>query len=87
MHFHEENLTDEERIRIAMLNSYDVIIRGLDPESIIVKSNGVGYFAHNFPEPLVADEVATIIDYFEMTEEYEKCAKLHKVLIKLTDEA
>lgn len=87
MHYHEENLTDEERIRIAMVNSYDVIVEGINPESIIVKSNGVGYFAHNFPDPLVKEEVETIIDYFVMTEEYERCAKLHKVLMQIDNEA
>ena len=87
MNFYEENLTDEEKIRLAMTNSYDVIIHGIDPESIIVKANGVGYFAHNFQDPLVREEVETIIDYFVMTEEYERCAKLHKFLSVFQDEA
>lgn len=81
-----DSMTDEEKLHVAMINSYDVIVNNLLPESIIVEQKGIGLFAHDFQNPLDEEEVSNMIGYFISIEEYEKCAKLDIVLKSLPNE-
>ena len=81
-----EGIASDEQVRIAMINSYDVIVKGMDAEGIIAKANGVSFFAHDFTDELKASEVQAMIDYFISTEEYLRCAKLDLILKTLSDE-
>lgn len=86
MHDLIDRMPDDEKLRIAMINSYDIIINNMSPEGIIVEQNGIGLFAHDFQNPLDKEELEGIIGYFISMEEYEKCAKLDIVLKSLPDE-
>jgi hypothetical protein len=81
-----DNMTDREKLHVAMINSYDVIVNNLAPEGIIVEQNGVGLFAHDFERPLEKHDVSSIIDYFVEIEEYERCVRLDCILRSLPDE-
>lgn len=81
-----EKMTDAEKLHVAMINSYDIIVNNLPPEGIIVEQNGIGLFAHDFENPLKIDDVLSIIDYFVEIEEYEKCVKLDCVLKSFPNE-
>jgi len=81
-----ENMTDREKLHIAMINSYDIIVNNLSPEGIIVEQNGIGLFAHDFERPLEKYDISSLIDYFVEIEEYERCVKLNCILMSLPDE-
>ena len=81
-----EQMTDREKLHVAMINSYDVIVNNLSPEGIIVEQNGIGLFAHDFDRPLEKYDVSSLIDYFVEIEEYERCVKLDCILRSFTDE-
>lgn len=81
-----ENMTDREKLHIAMINSYDIIVNNLSPEGIIVEQNGIGLFAHDFERPLEKYDISSLIDYFVEIEEYERCVKLDCILRSLPDE-
>ena len=81
-----ENMSDDEKLHVAMINSYDVIVNNMPPEGIIVEQNGIGLFAHDFERPLEKHDVSSIIDYFVEIEEYERCVRLDCILRSLPDE-
>jgi len=81
-----ENMSDDEKLHVAMINSYDVIVNNMPPEGIIVEQNGIGLFAHDFERPLEKHDVSSIIDYFVGIEEYERCVKLDCILRSLPNE-
>lgn len=81
-----ENMSDDEKLHVAMINSYDVIVNNMPPEGIIVEQNGIGLFAHDFERPLEKHDVSSIIDYFIEIEEYERCVRLDCILRSLPDE-
>lgn len=81
-----DEIPDDEKLRIAMINSYDVLVRGADVEGILAKSKGVNFFAHDFTSELLKSEVQGMIDYFVSFEEYERCAKLDVILKTFDDE-
>jgi hypothetical protein len=81
-----ENMSDDEKLHVAMVNSYDVIVNNMPPEGIIVEQNGIGLFAHDFERPLEKHDVSSIIDYFVEIEEYERCVRLDCILRSLPDE-
>jgi hypothetical protein len=81
-----ENMTDREKLHIAMINSYDIIVNNMSPEGIIVEQNGIGLFAHDFERPLEKYDISSLIDYFVEIEEYERCVKLDCILRSLPDE-
>ena len=81
-----ENMTDREKLHVAMINSYDIIVNNLSPEGIIVEQNGIGLFAHDFERPLEKYDISSLIDYFVEIEEYERCVRLDCILRSLPDE-
>lgn len=81
----EDYNISEESFRTAMDNSYDVIVNNMSYEGIIAK-DGVALFAHDFTEELLDDDLYNMIEYYESLEEYERCAKLLKVLNSIPNE-
>tara|TARA_R100000234_G_scaffold116337_1_gene93317 strand:- start:53480 stop:53722 length:243 start_codon:yes stop_codon:yes gene_type:complete len=71
----ENNELDQELADEAMRNTYDFIIKGYDWDSL-----PEAYWMLDDPEGKEA--INSLIDYFTGTEEYEKCAKLVKLLRK-----
>ncbi len=68
-----------EIIDIAMRNSYDTIVNGRDSEEII-ETEKINCFIHNPNLPLKLKEIETMLEYFESTEEYEKCIQIKKII-------
>ena len=71
----ENNELDQELADEAMRNTYVFIIKGYDWDSL-----PEAYWMLDDPEGKEA--INSLIDYFTGTEEYEKCAKLVKLLRK-----
>tara|TARA_R100001509_G_scaffold152105_1_gene111949 strand:+ start:591 stop:833 length:243 start_codon:yes stop_codon:yes gene_type:complete len=72
---------DEWDLDIAMMNSYNIIVKGYDPFVII--SDGDGWFAHDPTKELNPLDVEYILYYFEDNEDYEKCIELKKIIDEL----
>tara|TARA_B100001057_G_C22836717_1_gene945457 strand:+ start:2091 stop:2318 length:228 start_codon:yes stop_codon:yes gene_type:complete len=68
----------EEQIYQAMINSYKVIIEGIEP-SIIIESNK-GYFIHHPSDEVEIETLEVLLEFFEREEEYDKCIKLKKFI-------
>ena len=68
----------ENNIHFAMLNSYDVIVNGIEVEDIMGTS--MPFIAHNPFGDIKESDVQGMIDYFEEQEEYERCIKLKEIL-------
>lgn len=71
----QENEADQELADEAMRNTYDFIMGGYDWESLPEAFWMLG-------DPESKQALKHLIEYFEETEEYEKCGKLVKLLKK-----
>ncbi len=69
----QDNEEDIELADEAMRNTYDFIIGGYDWDSLPETFWMLG-------DPESNDAINDLISYFEETEEYEKCAKLVKLI-------
>jgi len=68
----------EKFIDKGIVNTYDLITGKKEFEDI-VEDNEVPVFFINPEEDLDEEDLNTMIEYFVETEEYEKCAVLHKL--------
>jgi len=71
----ENNELDQELADEAMRNTYDFVMGGYDWDSLPETFWMLG-------EPESSEAINQLIEYFTETEEYEKCAKLVKLLKK-----
>ncbi len=71
----ENNELDQELADEAMRNTYDFVIGGYDWDSLPETFWMLG-------DPEGRDAINQLIEYFTDTEEYEKCAKLVKLIKK-----
>jgi hypothetical protein len=46
----------------------------------IIETEKISCFIHNPNLPLKLEEVETMLEYFESTEEYEKCIQIKKII-------
>lgn len=67
-------MTDEEIVHIAMLNSYDVLVKKDDVNLFLETDES--YFAHDISTLITNDELADMISYWQELEEYERCSGL-----------
>ena len=67
-------------LKTAMLNSYNLIIRGYDP--ILYIKSGEGLFAHNPSEDLQRDDVEGMLEFFEEEEDYVRCIEIKNFINK-----
>ena len=71
----ENNELDQELADEAMRNTYDFVIGGYDWDSLPETFWMLG-------DPEGPEAIEQLIEYFIETEEYEKCAKLDKLIKK-----
>ena len=69
----DEQEADQELADEAMRNTYDFIVGGYDWDSLPETFWMLG-------DPESNEAIHHLISYFEETEEYEKCAKLVKLI-------
>ncbi len=71
-------MTDEEIVHVAMLNSYDVLVKKDDVDLFLETDES--YFAHDISTLITNDELADMISYWQELEEYERCSELIKLM-------
>lgn len=69
--------SDESILRVAMLNSYD-IVTGIATQEELLETD-LGYFIFNPSEGFKSSDLDLMIAYFEDNEEYEKCQKIKEI--------
>jgi hypothetical protein len=73
-----DDVSDEEMLYYAMVNSYNIIIEEQLGKDLIGVDKG--WFAHDWNEPVTKDILINIQQYFVEIEHYEKCQKINDVL-------
>jgi len=68
----------ENNIHFAMLNSYDVIVNGIEVEDIM--ATNMPFIAHNPFSTPKEDDLHSMLEYFEEQEDYEKCINIKKLI-------
>jgi len=77
-----DELTVIKGLEEAMINSYNIIIGDTTYEEILSNSEGDGiFFAHNIENEPTQNDIKHIKDYFQDTEDYEKCIELSKLIV------
>ncbi len=71
-------MTDEEIVHVAMLNSYDGLVKKDDVDLFLETDES--YFAHDISTLITNDELADMISYWQELEEYERCSDLIKLM-------
>jgi hypothetical protein len=71
-------MTNEQKIHISMINSYNVITGRFKLEDII--GSGIGLFCHSPEEKDAMESIEFMVKYFKELEMYEKCAELNKYI-------
>ncbi len=64
----------DEKIHIAFINSFAVIIHNKDAKELI--GADAGWFIHNPKYDATMEDVETMLDYFVEIEDYEKCSEI-----------
>jgi|TARA_R100000935_G_scaffold5926_1_gene13276 hypothetical protein len=77
-------MDDSDIFDIAIRNSYKVLFEEEDEETIINSRHY--YFAHDPFHPYSKELLITMLDYFILNEEYEKCDLINKELPKWNSE-
>ena len=65
-------------IKIAMENSYNVLIKQYDV--FIIIQGGRGWFAHDPSSDTQLEDVLGILEYYEEEEDYIKCRELNELI-------
>ena len=73
-------MDDEEMVFIAMINSYNLIIKDVYLDAVDEND----YFAHHVDEPVPKNALKNMLEYFTEIEHYEKCHNIKKVLANWT---
>ena len=76
-------MTEQQKIHIAMLNSFKVLTGEATLDDIL--DSNVPLFSHNFEEDVEFREVQFIMKYFEQIEMFEKCFALSHYIEKTFD--
>jgi hypothetical protein len=71
-------MTEQQRIHIAMLNSYNVVMEKAEVDEIL--SSGIPMFAHVPNEDVTMEAVEFMIYYFKSHEMFEYCAALKEYI-------
>ena len=73
-------MTEQQKIHVAMLNSYNVITGFATVDEIM--DSGVPMFSHIPDEEVSVDAISFIIHYFQVQEMYEHCIILSDFVSK-----
>jgi hypothetical protein len=76
-------MTEQQKIHIAMINSYNVIVGNVDIDDVL--DSNVSLFSHDFEEELQYDNMVFILKYFEQIEMFDKCIILSAFIDKTFD--
>ncbi len=77
----------DEKVRLAMLNSYSILTGKSELEDIIHNTlDGELWLAHDTSEDLSEVDFDLIIEYFAGEDEFEKCIELRKIEMGIKDE-
>jgi len=63
-------------IDIIMSNTYGVLTNRCSVEDIMEQYEGIDAMFYGNPYDVTTEDIDEVIDYFENTEEYEKCSEL-----------
>jgi hypothetical protein len=74
---------NEIELHMAFLNSYDVIINGIPPETIT--NTDVAMFIHNPSLPAQKKDLEDLLKYFEEIEDYNKCIYIKSYMNQRTN--
>ena len=66
-------------IDIIMSNTYGVLTNRCSVEDIMEQYEGIDAMFYGNPYDVTTEDIDEVIDYFENTEEYEKCSELLSV--------
>jgi len=89
--FFDEELSDDEFSDLddkyyheAFINSYEILTKKVTLDQLIQKnyleSDGITTLIHDATAGPTKLELETILEYFEESEEYEKCAEIYKMI-------
>jgi hypothetical protein len=67
-------MTEEQKIHVAMMNSYNVITEAYSIDEVL--ESGIPLFSHIPDQEITMDTLAFIIYYFQEQEMYEHCFEL-----------
>lgn len=67
-------MNEQQKVHLAMLNSYNVIVGDVSIETIL--NSGIPMFAHVPNDDITPDALEFMIYYFESHDMYEHCAAL-----------
>lgn len=67
-------MTEQQRVHLAMLNSYNVIVGNATIEEVL--NSGIPMFAHLPHEDITSEALEFLIHYFESYDMFERCANL-----------
>lgn len=73
-------MTEEQKIHVAMINSYNVITEAYSIDEIM--DSGVPMFSHIPDEEVSIEAINFIIYYFQQQEMYEHCIALTEYMDK-----
>ncbi len=69
----------EERLHIAMTNSFNIIVLGYDWEEIV--DGAEPYFAHNVAKRVAnRNDLLNLLKYFTEIEDFKKCIAINTYL-------
>tara|TARA_R110000868_G_scaffold310786_1_gene571942 strand:+ start:1346 stop:1681 length:336 start_codon:yes stop_codon:yes gene_type:complete len=75
---------DDKYYHEAFINSYDILTEKVTLDQLIQKnyleSDGITTLIHDATAGPTKLELETILEYFEESEEYEKCAEIYKMI-------
>tara|TARA_A100001201_G_scaffold97062_4_gene83762 strand:- start:191 stop:433 length:243 start_codon:yes stop_codon:yes gene_type:complete len=72
-----EMYDEESQVHLGMLNSYDIAVYKVPYSELAITENS--FFIHDITKPITRDVIDDLMYYFEVIEDYEKCAQLQKI--------
>ncbi len=77
-------IVTNDKIRLAMNNSYDILVGNCELEDVVIDAEV--WLAHDTSKGLDEVDFDMIIEYFAGEDEFEKCIELRKIEMKFKDE-
>lgn len=78
-------MTEQQKIHIAMINSYNVLVGEATVDEIL--DSNIAMFSHDFDDELKYHNVMFILKYFEQIEMFDKCVVLSAFIDKTFDKS
>lgn len=78
-------MTEQQKIHIAMINSFNVITGKATLDDIM--DSNIPLFSHDFNEEYNYDNIMFITDYFSKIEMFEECVELQQFIASTFDKS